>query len=149
AMQGPIHPELGIAMDLSIQMKSEAGAICSLSLSFNNDGPYGSTVRYIGDTGTHVARRLSLEDGYGRALQPEGWDMSADGVEMQDRDFIAAITGGAAPSTSIEDVFDCYRVIGDIERLLPRGIVDSKEADGRTVATRSALRGRNRREGDH
>ena len=52
ALQGPIHPNLGIAMDMSIQLKSSTGAICTLSLSFNNDGPLGTFFRYIGDSGT-------------------------------------------------------------------------------------------------
>ena len=57
AVQGPIHPALGIAMDMSIQLKAANGAICTLSLSFNNDGPLGTFFRYIGRY-RHVPRAL-------------------------------------------------------------------------------------------
>ena len=39
-----------------VQLKSASGAICTLSLSFNNDGPLGTFFRYICDHGTYIAR---------------------------------------------------------------------------------------------
>ncbi|RIV80140.1 gfo/Idh/MocA family oxidoreductase [Aurantiacibacter xanthus] len=115
AMQGPVHPELGIAMDMCIQLKSRLGALCTLSLSFNNDGPIGSTFRYIGDAGTYIARRLGLEDGYGRPVDISGLGLPEDGVEVQDRDFVTAIETGKYPLTTVEDGLEAYRVIGQIE----------------------------------
>jgi 2-hydroxy-4-carboxymuconate semialdehyde hemiacetal dehydrogenase len=120
AMQGPMHPELGIAMDMSIQLASRSGALCTLSLSFNNDGPLGSTVRYIGDSGTYVARRLGLEDGHGNAVDLSGLGLPEDGVELQDRDFVRAIREDRFPLTSIEDAVATYRVIGEIEASLAK-----------------------------
>jgi len=55
AVQGPQHPELKIAMDMGIIMRSKSGSVCTLSLSFNNDGPIGSPYRYICDNGTYLA----------------------------------------------------------------------------------------------
>lgn len=118
AMQGPIHPKLGIAMDMSIQLKSRSGALCTLSLSFNNEGPIGSTFRYIGDKGTFVARRLGLEDGNGNPVDMSGLDLPEDGVESQDRDFVTAIESGKYPLSTIEDGMEAYRVIGEIEAQL-------------------------------
>ena len=53
----------GIAMDMSIQLKAANGAICTLSLSFNNDGPLGTFFRYICDNGTYIARYDDLFNG--------------------------------------------------------------------------------------
>ena len=118
AMQGPVHPELGIAMDMSIQLKSRSGALCTLSLSFNNDGPIGSTFRYIGDTGTFVARRLGLEDGRETTIDLSHLGLPEDGVELQDRDFVRAIQTGKFPLTTVEDSLAAYRVIAEIEQQL-------------------------------
>lgn len=120
AMQGPTHPELGIAMDMSIQLKSRTGALCTLSLSFNNDGPIGSTFRYIGDTGTYVAKRLSLEDGRQTEIDLSDLGLPEDGVELQDRDFVMAIETRKYPLTTVEDGLDTYRVIAEIERALSK-----------------------------
>ena len=114
AMQGPIHPELGIAMDMSIQLKSETGAICTLSLSFNNDGPLGTFFRYIGDTGTYIARYDDLVTGHEEPIDVSQVDVSMNGIELQDREFIAAIREGRAPNSSVSSVLDCYRVIGEL-----------------------------------
>ncbi|WP_062387639.1 Gfo/Idh/MocA family oxidoreductase [Demequina iriomotensis] len=118
ALQGPLHPELGIAMDMSIQLKAESGAICTLSLSFNNDGPFGTFFRYIGDTGTYVARYDDLVDGKEQAIDVSHVDVSMNGIELQDREFIAAIRDGREPNSSLRQVIDCYRVLGDLERQL-------------------------------
>ena len=118
AIQGPIHPELGIAMDMSIQLKSESGAICTLSLSFNNDGPFGTFFRYIGDTGTYVARYDDLFDGKEEQIDVSQVAVSMNGIELQDREFISAIRDGREPNSSIQQVIDCYRVLGRMEEQL-------------------------------
>jgi 2-hydroxy-4-carboxymuconate semialdehyde hemiacetal dehydrogenase len=118
AMQGPIHPELGIAMDMSIQLKSESGAICTLSLSFNNDGPLGTFFRYIGDTGTYIARYDDLVNGKEEAIDVSKVAVSMNGIELQDREFISAIREGREPNSSVQKVFDCYRVLGELEQQL-------------------------------
>ena len=118
AIQGPIHPELGIAMDMSIQLKSETGAICTLSLSFNNDGPFGTFFRYIGDTATYVARYDDLYDGKDQQIDVSNVAVSMNGIELQDREFISAIREGREPNSSIRQVVDCYRVLGMLEEQL-------------------------------
>ena len=120
AMQGPVHPELGIAMDMSIQLKSERGAICTLSLSFNNDGPLGTFFRYIGDTGTYLARYDDLVNGREEPIDLSGVAISSNGIELQDREFIAAINEGREPNSSIGQVLDCYRVIGELSERLAK-----------------------------
>ncbi|QWT16242.1 Gfo/Idh/MocA family oxidoreductase [Sphingobium xenophagum] len=118
AMQGPIHPELGIAMDMSIQLKSESGAICTLSLSFNNDGPLGTFFRYIGDIGTYIARYDDLVNGKEEPIDVSNVAVSMNGIELQDREFISAIREGREPNSSVAKVFDCYRVLGELEQQL-------------------------------
>jgi len=118
AVQGPIHPELGIAMDMSIQLKSETGAICTLSLSFNNDGPLGTFFRYICDNGTWIARYDDLVNGKEEPVDVSHVAVSMNGIELQDREFIAAIREGREPNSSIGKVLDCYRVLGELETQL-------------------------------
>ncbi|GAB2695206.1 2-hydroxy-4-carboxymuconate semialdehyde hemiacetal dehydrogenase [Microbacterium marinum] len=118
AMQGPIHPELGIAMDMSIQLKSETGAICTLSLSFNNDGPFGTFFRYIGDTATYIARYDDLFTGKEEQIDVSDVAVSMNGIELQDREFVAAIREGREPNSSMRQVIDCYRVLGELEEQL-------------------------------
>ena len=118
AMQGPIHPELGIAMDMSIQLKSEMGAICTLSLSFNNDGPLGTFFRYIGDSATYIARYDDLVNGKEESIDVSKVAVSMNGIELQDREFVSAIRDGREPESSVAQVFDCYRVLGELERHL-------------------------------
>ena len=117
-MQGPIHPELGIAMDMSIQLKSETGAICTLSLSFNNDGPLGTFFRYIGDNGTYIARYDDLVTGKEEVIDVSQVDVSMNGIELQDREFIAAIQEGREPNGSVTQVIPCYRILGQLEKQL-------------------------------
>lgn len=117
-IQGPIHPELGIAMDMSIQLKAANGAICTLSLSFNNDGPLGTYFRYIGDTGTYIARYDDLYNGKEEQIDVSKVDVSMNGIELQDREFVAAICEGREPNASVAKVFDCYRVLGELEQQL-------------------------------
>lgn len=113
-LQGPKHPELGIAMDMSIQLKTEAGQILTLALSFNNDGPLGTFFRYIGDTGTYIARYDDLVTGREEAVDLSGVAVSSNGIELQDREFVAAIVEGREPNSSVGQVLDCYRVIGEL-----------------------------------
>jgi len=118
AVQGPVHPELGIAMDLSIQLRAENGAICTLSLSFNNDGPLGTFFRYIGDTGTYLARYDDLFTGKDEPIDVSGVDVSMDGIELQDREFVSAIREGREPNASIAQVMPCYRTLAALEEQL-------------------------------
>jgi len=120
AIQGPKHPELGIAMDMSIQMKTEAGQILTLALSFNNDGPLGTFFRYIGDTGTYIARYDDLVNGKEEPIDVSKIDVSMNGIELQDREFIAAIREGREPNSSVASVLDCYRVIGELAASLEK-----------------------------
>jgi len=118
AVQGPIHPTLGIAMDMSIQLKSSTGAICTLSLSFNNDGPLGTFFRYIGDTATYIARYDDLFNGKEEKLDVSQVDVSMNGIELQDREFFAAIREKREPNASVASVLPCYKVLHDLERQL-------------------------------
>lgn len=118
ALEGPIHPELGIAMDMSIQLKSESGAICTLSLSFNNDGPLGTFFRYICDNGTWIARYDDLVTGKEEPVDLAGVTVSTNGIELQDREFVAAIREGREPNSSVAQVLPCYRVLDALERQL-------------------------------
>lgn len=113
-LQGPKHPQLGIAMDMSIQMKTAAGQICTLALSFNNDGPLGTFFRYIGDTGTYIARYDDLVTGREEPIDVSSVAVSMNGIELQDREFVAAIREGRQPLSAVADVLDCYRVIGEL-----------------------------------
>src|SRR3546814_441869 len=117
AIAGPLHPELGIAMDMSIQLQSESGAICTLSLSFNNDGPLGTFFRYIGDTGTYIARYDDLVTGREEPVDLSGVAVSNNGIELQDREFIAAIREGRSPLSSVADVLPCYRILHPLEEI--------------------------------
>src|SRR5580700_11316971 len=118
AVQGPIHPELGIAMDMSIQLRTPSGKICTLSLSFNNDGPLGSFFRYICDNGTYIARYDDLVTGREEPIDVSHVDVSTNGIELQDREFVAAIREGREPNSSIASVLPCYRVLGELETQL-------------------------------
>ncbi len=117
-MEGPHHPELGIATDMSIQMKAESGAICTLSLSFNNNGPLGTFFRYICDNGTYIASYDDLFDGYEKPIDVSNVDVSMNGIELQDREFFAAISEGREPNSSVSKVLDCYRVLNEVEQQL-------------------------------
>jgi 2-hydroxy-4-carboxymuconate semialdehyde hemiacetal dehydrogenase len=118
AVQGPIHPTLGIAMDMSIQLQAANGAICTLSLSFNNDGPLGTYFRYIGDTGTYLARYDDLYTGKEEQIDVSKVDVSMNGIELQDREFFAAIKEGREPNSSVAQVLPCYQVLHNLEQQL-------------------------------
>ena len=122
AVQGPIHPALGIAMDMSIQLKASTGAICTLSLSFNNDGPLGTFFRYIGDTATYIARyddlAQSTNEGKEEKIDVSEVAVSMNGIELQDREFFAAIREGREPNASVAKVLPCYRVLHQLGQQL-------------------------------
>ena len=118
AIQGPIHPNLGIAMDMSIQLQAANGAICTLSLSFNNDGPLGAFFRYIGDTGTYIARYDDLITAKEEKIDVSKVAVSMNGIELQDREFFAAIREGRQPNSSVQSVLPCYQVLHDLEQQL-------------------------------
>ena len=118
AIQGPIHPTLGIALDMSVQLKATNGAICTLSLSFNNDGPLGTFFRYIGDAGTYIARYDDLFNGKDERIDVSKVDVSMNGIELQDREFFAAIREGREPNASVAQVLPCYQVLHRLEQQL-------------------------------
>ena len=118
AVQGPIHPTLGIAMDMSIQLQAANGAICTLSLSFNNDGPLGTYFRYIGDSATYIARYDDLFNGKEEKIDVSKVAVSMNGIELQDREFFAAIREGREPNGSVAQVLPCYQVLHDLEQQL-------------------------------
>jgi 2-hydroxy-4-carboxymuconate semialdehyde hemiacetal dehydrogenase len=120
AIQGPKHPELGIAMDMSIQLRAENGAICTLSLSFNNNGPLGTFFRYIGDSGTYIARYDDLVNGREEPIDVTNVDISMNGIELQDREFFAAIREGREPNASVASVLPCYQTLHDLEQQLEK-----------------------------
>ena len=118
AMQGPMHPELGIAMDMSIQMKVPSGAACTLALSFNNDGPQGTFFRYICDNGTYIARYDDLVDGKENPIDLSGVAVSMNGIELQDREFISAIQEGREPNASVAHVLPAMETLHRLEQSL-------------------------------
>nr|PZN69887.1 MAG: oxidoreductase [Pseudomonadota bacterium] len=117
-VQGPFHPDLKIAMDMSIQMKVPSGAICTLSLSFNNDGPLGTFFRYICDNGTYICRYDDLFNGKNEQIDVSKVDVSMNGIELQDREFFAAIKEGREPNASVKQVLPAYRTLDKIEKSL-------------------------------
>ena len=121
ALQGPIHPVLGIAMDMSIQLQAEVGAICTLSLSFNNDGPLGTFFRYIGDNGTYLARYDDLYTGKDEKIDMSQVAVSMNGIELQDREFFSAIREGREPNASVAQVLPCYQVLHGLAQQLSVG----------------------------
>ena len=115
-IQGPAHPELGIAMDMTIGMKVPSGAICTLSLSFNNDGPLGTFFRYICDHGTYIARYDDLYDGRENQIDLSDVAISNNGIELIDREFIAAIKEGREPNGSVHEVLSSMETLDRIEK---------------------------------
>ncbi|MGY0614949.1 Gfo/Idh/MocA family oxidoreductase [Vibrio sp. FJH11] len=117
-LQGPIHPDLGIAMDMSIGMKVPSGAICTLSLSFNNEGPFGTFFRYICDEGTFIARYDDLYDGYDNQIDLSGVTVSNNGIELIDREFFEAIKTGKEPNSSVAQCLSAMETLHRIEEQL-------------------------------
>ena len=118
ALQGPNHPELGIAMDMSIGMKVPSGALCTLSLSFNNDGPLGTSFRYICDKGTYLVRYDDLFDGKENQIDVSGVDVSMDGIELCDREFISSILERREPNSSVSQCYSAMETLDLLERNL-------------------------------
>jgi 2-hydroxy-4-carboxymuconate semialdehyde hemiacetal dehydrogenase len=118
ALQGPYHPELKIAMDMSIGMRTPSGAVCTLSLSFNNDGPQGTFFRYICDNGTYIARYDDLYDGKDNKIDLSGIDVSMNGIELQDREFISAIRENREPRASVRQIMPAMEVLDRLEKCL-------------------------------
>ena len=118
AMEGPKHPELGIAMDMSIGLKTETGKLCTLSLSFNNDGPLGTFFKYICDNGTYIARYDDLLDGYENPVDVSDVAVSMNGIELQDREFFAAIKEGREPNASVHQALGAMELLDQLERAL-------------------------------
>ncbi|MEK9606784.1 MAG: Gfo/Idh/MocA family oxidoreductase, partial [Gammaproteobacteria bacterium] len=116
AVQGPVHPDLGIAMDMSILMKTESGKLCTLSLSFNNDGPLGSYFRYICDNGTYIASYDDLFDGHNNQIDVSGVDVSLNGIELIDREFVSAILDNREPNSSLQQCLPAMRIMHEIEQ---------------------------------
>lgn len=119
-LAGPTHPDLHIPMDMSIQLRSATGSLCTLSLSFNNDGPLGTYFRYICDNGTYVARYDDLYSGRDERIDVSDVAISLDGIELQDREFITAIDEQREPNSSIQQVMGCYQVLGKLQEQLDR-----------------------------
>jgi 2-hydroxy-4-carboxymuconate semialdehyde hemiacetal dehydrogenase len=117
-VEGPHHPDLKIAMDMSIQLKTPKGAVCTLSLSFNNDGPLGTFFRYICDNGTYICRYDDLFNGKNEQIDVSKVDVSMNGIELQDREFFAAIQEGREPNASVAQVLPAYRTLDRIEKSL-------------------------------
>jgi 2-hydroxy-4-carboxymuconate semialdehyde hemiacetal dehydrogenase len=118
ALAGPTDPNLGIPMDMSIQLRTTAGQICTLSLSFNNEGPLGTFFRYICDNGTYIARYDDLIDGHDVVIDVSNVDVSMDGIELQDREFVSAITERREPNASVHQVLGSYEILGKLDRQL-------------------------------
>jgi 2-hydroxy-4-carboxymuconate semialdehyde hemiacetal dehydrogenase len=116
ALQGPSHPQLKIAMDMSVGLKTASGALCTLSLSFNNDGPLGTFFRYICDNGTYIARYDELVDGNNKPIDVSKVDVSMNGIELQDREFLAAIEEKREPNASVQQVLPAMRTLDRLEK---------------------------------
>jgi 2-hydroxy-4-carboxymuconate semialdehyde hemiacetal dehydrogenase len=128
ALQGPIHSTLGIAMDMSIQLKAENGAICTLSLSFNNKGPLGTRFRYICDNGTFQAYYDDLVDGEDKKIDLSHVDVSMNGIELQDREFFAAIKEKREPNASVAQCCEAMRILDKLEHILNSSAKASSKA---------------------
>lgn len=118
AVQGPINRDLGIAMDMSVQLKTRRGAVCTLSLSFNNDGPAGRSFRYICDNGTYCARDGALSNGHQERIDLSGVDVSMNSIELQDREFLSAIRAQREPNASVQQVLPGYRALNELQNSL-------------------------------
>jgi 2-hydroxy-4-carboxymuconate semialdehyde hemiacetal dehydrogenase len=120
AVQGPVHPELGIAMDMGVLLKTASGAVCALSLSFNNKGPQGTFFRYICNNGTYVAYYDDLVDGEQNKIDLSKVAVSMNGIELQDREFFAAIKEGREPNASVGQCLSAMRTLDRLEQCVGR-----------------------------
>ncbi len=118
-VQGPINPELNIAMDMGIVLKVPGGALCTLSLSFNNKALQGTFFRYICDNGTYVAYYDDLYDGDVKEeskIDLSDVAVSMNGIELQDREFFSAIEEKRAPNASVQQALSAMRALDTIEK---------------------------------
>lgn len=118
ALEGPKHPTLKIAMDMSIGLKAASGALCTLSLSFNNEGPLGTFFRYICDNGTYIARYDELLNGKNEPIDVSEVDVSLNGIELQDREFFAAIRERREPNASVAQCLPAMKTLDRLEKQL-------------------------------
>jgi 2-hydroxy-4-carboxymuconate semialdehyde hemiacetal dehydrogenase len=118
ALAGPPDPTLGIALDASISLATPSGALCSVALSFNHEGPFGTTFRYVTDRATYVASYDDLADAEGRAIDvaaevatdvPTG--RGARGIATQDREFLSAIREEREPASSVRACLPAMRTL--------------------------------------
>ena len=116
-LAGPTHEELGIAMDMSIGMKTASGSVCTLSLSFNNDGPLGTFFRYICDNGTYIASYDDLYDGNENPIDLSDVAESNNGIELADREFLSAIENGREPNSSFAQALPAMQTLDRIEQM--------------------------------
>lgn len=116
-LAGPTHEELGIAMDMSIGMKTASGSVCTLSLSFNNDGPLGTFFRYICDNGTYIASYDDLYDGNNNPIDLSDVAISSNGIELADREFLSAIEDGREPNSSFAQALPAMQTLDQIEQM--------------------------------
>jgi 2-hydroxy-4-carboxymuconate semialdehyde hemiacetal dehydrogenase len=119
AVEGPHHPELKIAMDMGILLKApKSGSILTLSLSFNNNAQQGSFFRYIGDNGTYKAYYDDLSDGKDQVIDLTKVDVSMNGIELEDREFFAAIKEKRQPKSSVGDCLEAMRTLDRLEKVM-------------------------------
>jgi 2-hydroxy-4-carboxymuconate semialdehyde hemiacetal dehydrogenase len=119
AVEGPHHPELKIAMDMGILLKApKSGSILTLSLSFNNNAQQGSFFRYIGDNGTYKAYYDDLSDGKDNVIDLTKVDVSMNGIELEDREFFAAIKEKRQPKSSVKDCLEAMRTLDRLEKVM-------------------------------
>jgi 2-hydroxy-4-carboxymuconate semialdehyde hemiacetal dehydrogenase len=119
AVEGPHHPELKIAMDMGILLKvPKSGSILTLSLSFNNNAQQGSFFRYIGDNGTYKAYYDDLSDGKDNVIDLSKVDVSMNGIELEDREFFAAIKEKRQPKSSVKDCLEAMRTLDRLEKVM-------------------------------
>jgi len=67
-----------------------------------------------------VARYDELVDGNDKAIDVSKVDVSMDGIELQDREFISAIQQGREPNSSVAQVLPAMRTLDRLERCLSR-----------------------------
>ena len=61
---------------------------------------------------------LLKEDGKEQKIDVSNVDVSMNGIELQDREFFAAIREGREPNASVAQVLPCYRTLYQLEQQL-------------------------------
>lgn len=72
--------------------------------------------RYIGDSATYFARYDDIITGRDEAVDVSKVAVCMNGIELQDREFIAAIREGREPNSSVAKVMPCYQTLYELER---------------------------------